>query len=124
VLATVFTQPWHALWILVFATLYQQLENYILVPRISRRTMDIHPAVAFFAVVAGIALFGWIGGLVAIPLTAAAISVVSTYVHRNELIPELGESEARAERSPAPASAPSASGAPTSAEGDGPPPAA
>lgn len=95
VLATVFTHPWDALAIVIFATLYQQLENYILVPRISRRTMDIHPAVAFFSVVAGIALFGWIGGLVAIPLTAAAISVISAYGHRYELIPELGEMEAR-----------------------------
>jgi predicted PurR-regulated permease PerM len=100
VLATVFTHPWDALVIIIFATLYQQLENYILVPRISRRTMDIHPAVAFFSVVAGIALFGWIGGLVAIPLTAAGVSVVSAYGHRYELIPELGEIEAREESDP------------------------
>jgi len=38
------------------------VENYILVPRISRRTMDIHPAVAFASGVAGVAMFGWIGG--------------------------------------------------------------
>jgi predicted PurR-regulated permease PerM len=100
VLATVFTHPWDALAIIIFATLYQQLENYILVPRISRRTMDIHPAVAFASVVAGIAMFGWIGGLVAIPLTAAAISVISAYGHRYELIPELGEIEAREEAAP------------------------
>jgi predicted PurR-regulated permease PerM len=94
VLATVFTEPWTALLIIIFATLYQQLENYVLVPRVSRRTMDIHPAVAFASVVAGVALFGWIGGLVAIPLTAAAVSVVSAYGHRYELIPELAQIEA------------------------------
>jgi predicted PurR-regulated permease PerM len=98
VLATAFTNPWDAVAIIIFATAYQQLENYILVPRLSRRTMDIHPAVAFASVVAGIALFGWIGGLVAIPLTAAAISVVSAYGHRYELIPELGDIEARERR--------------------------
>lgn len=97
VLATVFTDPWTALLIIIFATLYQQLENYVLVPRVSRRTMDIHPAVAFASVVAGVALFGWIGGLVAIPLTAAAVSVVSAYGHRYELIPELALIEAREE---------------------------
>jgi predicted PurR-regulated permease PerM len=59
--------------------------------------MDIHPAVAFASVVAGVALFGWIGGLVAIPLTAAAVSVVSAYGHRYELIPELALIEAREE---------------------------
>jgi predicted PurR-regulated permease PerM len=94
VLATVFTEPRTALVIIIFATLYQQLENYILVPRISRRTMDIHPAVAFASVVVGIALFGWIGGLVAIPLTAAIISVASAYGQRYELIPQLAELEA------------------------------
>jgi predicted PurR-regulated permease PerM len=96
VLATVFTHPWDAVAIVIFATLYQQLENYVLVPKISKRTMDIHPAVAFASVVAGIALFGWIGGLVAIPLTAAAVSVISAYGHRYELIPELSQLEARA----------------------------
>jgi predicted PurR-regulated permease PerM len=94
VLATVFTEPRTALVIVVFATLYQQLENYILVPRVSRRTMDIHPAVAFASVVVGIALFGWIGGLVAIPLSAVIVSVASAYGHRYELIPELAELEA------------------------------
>jgi predicted PurR-regulated permease PerM len=93
-LATVFTEPRTALVIVIFATLYQQLENYILVPRVSRRTMDIHPAVAFASVVVGIALFGWIGGLVAIPLTAVIVSVASAYGHRYELIPELAELEA------------------------------
>jgi predicted PurR-regulated permease PerM len=44
--------------------------------------------------VVGIALFGWIGGLVAIPLTAAIISVASAYGQRYELIPQLAELEA------------------------------
>lgn len=97
VLATVFTDPVDGLAIVIFATLYQQLENYILVPKLSKRTMDIHPAVAFGSVIVGVALFGWIGGLVAIPLTAAFISVFSAYGHRYELIPELEEIEAREE---------------------------
>jgi len=59
--------------------------------------MDIHPAVAFASVVVGIALFGWIGGLVAIPMTAAAVSIVSAYGHRYELIPELASIESREE---------------------------
>lgn len=89
VLATVFTSPWHALIILIYATFYQQVENYILIPRVSRRTMDIHPAVAFGSVLFGFALFGWVGGLIAIPLTAAILSVVSAYGRRYELIPDL-----------------------------------
>ncbi|MGV1004617.1 MAG: AI-2E family transporter [Candidatus Nanopelagicales bacterium] len=91
VLATVFTSPWNAAIIVIYATVYQQLENYILIPRISRRTMDIHPAVAFGSVLFGFALFGWVGGLVAIPLTAAILSVISAYGRPYELIPELAE---------------------------------
>ena len=39
-------RPINALWIALFATVYQQIENYVFTPRISRRTMDVHPAVA------------------------------------------------------------------------------
>lgn len=95
VLVTAFTRPVDALIIVVFATLYQQLENYILTPRISRWTMDIHPAIAFGSVLVGFALFGGIGGLVAIPVAAGIISVASAYWHRYELIPELELLEAR-----------------------------
>lgn len=99
VLATVFTDPASALGIVLFATLYQQVENYLLVPRLSKRTMDVHPAVAFGSVVVGVALFGWIGGLVAIPITAAVVSLFSAYGHRYELIPELARIEAQADES-------------------------
>ena len=39
--------PPKALVVLVFVILYQQVENYFLLPRITARTMDLHPAVAF-----------------------------------------------------------------------------
>ena len=48
-------KPINALWIAVFATVYQQIENYVFTPRISRRTMDVHPAVALGSVIAGAA---------------------------------------------------------------------
>ena len=54
-------QPTDGIWIIVFATIYQQIENYYLTPRVSRATMDIHPAVALGAVFAGIAIWGPIG---------------------------------------------------------------
>ena len=44
-------QPLDALWILIFATVWQQLENYLVTPRVSKMTMDIHPAVAFASVI-------------------------------------------------------------------------
>ena len=77
------------MWIAVFATVYQQVENYVLTPRISQRTMDIHPAVALGSVIAGAALFGPIGALIGIPVAAVALSVLDTFSKRHDLVPEL-----------------------------------
>jgi predicted PurR-regulated permease PerM len=78
--------PIDALWILAFIAAYQQFENYIIQPRITSRTVDIHPAVAFGAVIAGAALLGGVGALIAIPVTAAVQAFVSTYIRRYEVI--------------------------------------
>jgi len=51
-------QPVDALWVLAFIVAYQQLENMVLSPRITSRTMALHPAVAFGAVIAGGAIMG------------------------------------------------------------------
>jgi len=95
-----FEQPIDVVWIVAFATLYQQLENYVFTPRVSRVTMDIHPALALGSVFLGVALFGPIGAIIGIPLAAAALAVMDTYGKRRELIPELqvrtkGEKPAR-----------------------------
>jgi predicted PurR-regulated permease PerM len=86
-------KPINALWIAVFATIYQQIENYIFTPRISRKTMDVHPAVALGSVIVGAALFGPVGALIGIPLAAAALSIIDTFTHRHELLPELASLE-------------------------------
>ena len=36
--------PIDALWVLVFLVGYQQIENYVLMPRITKRTMEVHPS--------------------------------------------------------------------------------
>lgn len=89
VLIAVLDRPINAVWIVAFATVYQQIENYVLTPRVSRATMDIHPAVALGAVFIGAAIWGPIGALIGIPLAAAVIAVVDTYGERYELIEEL-----------------------------------
>lgn len=75
--------------VVVFIIVYQQIENYLLSPKVTARTVNIHPAVAFAAVVGGGALFGAWGALVAIPVVAAVQSVAETYGKRYELIPEM-----------------------------------
>jgi predicted PurR-regulated permease PerM len=78
-----------ALLVIGFVLVYQQIENYLIQPRISAKTMDVHPAVAFAAVIIGALLFGPIGALIGIPVAAAIVSLIDTYVHRYEISPEL-----------------------------------
>jgi len=85
-LVAVFNDPLDVVWIIIFGTLYQQIENYFFTPKVSSRTMDIHPAVAFGAVIIGAALFGPIGALIGIPLAAMILAIADTYGKRYELV--------------------------------------
>ncbi|MCL7496951.1 AI-2E family transporter [Streptomyces sp. MCA2] len=81
--------PWYALWVFGFVVIYQQFENYLLQPRITAKTVDIHPAVAFGSVVAGTALMGAVGALIAIPATATLQAFLGAYVKRYEVPDDL-----------------------------------
>ncbi|MGW7019067.1 AI-2E family transporter [Streptomyces decoyicus] len=81
--------PWYALWVFGFVVTYQQFENYLLQPRITAKTVDIHPAVAFGSVVAGTALMGAVGALIAIPATATLQAFLGAYVKRYEVPDDL-----------------------------------
>ncbi|MEV6808221.1 AI-2E family transporter [Streptomyces sp. NPDC017248] len=74
--------PWYALWVLVFVVIYQQFENYMLQPKLTAKTVDIHPAVAFGSVIAGTALLGAVGALIAIPAVATLQAFLGAYVKR------------------------------------------
>ncbi|UKY53064.1 AI-2E family transporter [Streptomyces inhibens] len=81
--------PWYALWVFGFVVIYQQFENYLLQPRITAKTVDIHPAVAFGSVIAGTALMGAVGALIAIPATATLQAFLGAYVKRYEVTDDL-----------------------------------
>jgi predicted PurR-regulated permease PerM len=61
-------------WI-VYAILYQQIENYVIQPQIQRRAVSVEPLVILVAVLFGVTLFGVPGALLAIP-TAASLQIV------------------------------------------------
>ena len=84
-----FEDPLDILWIILFATVYQQIENYVLTPRISTKTMDINSGVALAAVFVGAALFGPIGAIIGIPLAAIIIAVFDAYGQRYALHPSV-----------------------------------
>jgi predicted PurR-regulated permease PerM len=93
VLFAAFNEPISAVYIIIFALIYQQFENYLLSPRLSQLTMDIHPAVAFGSVIVFANLFGAVGAIVSVPIAAAMVALLDTYGKRYELIPDLAEIE-------------------------------
>ena len=82
--------PERAVYTLLIYMLIQGLNGYVLAPLVDRRSIDMSPVLAFAAqIVFGIA-FGFIGVVLAIPLTAVmAIFVKKLYVER------LSESDAQ-----------------------------
>jgi len=63
----------------IFYLIYQQLENYVLYPRVMSRSVDIPGAVTVIAALVGATLLGVVGALLAIP-TAAAILMITREV--------------------------------------------
>ena len=86
VLIALLDDPISAVWVLLVILVYQQLENYLLQPRVTAQTMAIHPAVAFGTVIVGASLLGAVGALLALPAGATIQAFVSSYVTRHELI--------------------------------------
>lgn len=65
---------------------YQQIENYLIAPRVTSRTMSIHPAVSIGAVIAGASLLGGVGAILALPLTAIIQALISSSLTMHEVI--------------------------------------
>jgi predicted PurR-regulated permease PerM len=79
-------RPALGLLVLAFVFIFQQIENYFVSPKLSERTMDIHPAIAFGAAVTGGYLFGATGALLGIPVAAIIQAIASSYLQRQELV--------------------------------------
>ena len=83
---------------LIFALIYQQIENLTIEPRISADAVEMHPAVAFGAVILGAALFGVAGAFVAVPIAALLLSLVEIYSRTYDVLPQLGNAGADDDR--------------------------
>ena len=116
VLVTFIDSPTKALVVLVFVVVYQQIENYLFLPRITARTMDLHPAVAFGSAIAGGAVLGGVGAILAIPGAAMIQALLSNTGTRHEVIdsdltvvkPKLRRHQRRAARAQHPTAEPDA----------------
>jgi predicted PurR-regulated permease PerM len=58
------------IWV-IWAIVYQQLENSVIQPQIQRRAVDLHPFLVLVSVLFGSTLFGIAGALLAIPAAAS-----------------------------------------------------
>jgi len=98
VLITFLDSPVKAAVVLGFIIVYQQVENYFFAPRITARTMELHPAVAFGAALGGFSLLGAAGAVLALPGAAMVQAIVGEWGERHTVI----ESELTAMNVPGP----------------------
>ncbi len=93
VLIGLLDKPSTGLAILVVIVVYQQVENYLLQPKVTAHTMEIHVTVAFGSVIAGSLLLGAVGAVLALPAAATAQAFMSSYLERHDVVQELEDAE-------------------------------
>lgn len=75
-----------AIIILAYYILYQQIENYLIQPRIQANSTNMSPLLVFMAVVIGVSFGGLFGGLVAIPVAGCLRIALLEYLHSQKII--------------------------------------
>lgn len=81
-----FTSPISALGVLFYYILYQQIENYVLQPKIQANSTNMSPLLVFSSVIIGVNFGGLFGGLVAIPVAGCLRILVLDYLKTKKLI--------------------------------------
>lgn len=77
--------PWMVLWVAMLYLGVQMVETYLVTPTIQRRAVSLPPALTLVAQVLLGGLFGFMGLLLATPLTAAALVLVKILYLRDVL---------------------------------------
>ncbi len=80
VLVALFSSVTTAVVAAVYYVIYQQVENYVIAPRVMKRTIAVPGAVTVIAALAGGTLLGVIGALMAIPTAAGLILIYQEVV--------------------------------------------
>ena len=74
------------IWI-VFAIVYQQVENYVIQPQIQKRATKVEAFIILVAVLFGSTLFGILGAILAVPIAASIqIGVTEYREYRREVL--------------------------------------
>jgi len=68
------------LWAMLLLVVYQQVENFLIAPKVMNRAVDLSPATVIIALMVGGSLAGLIGALLALPLAALIKVIVEGYI--------------------------------------------
>lgn len=85
-IVALFSSPLSAAIILAYYFLYQQIENYLIQPRIQANSTNMSPLLVFASVVVGVSFNGLLGGLVAIPIAGCIRIFILDYMRNHDLI--------------------------------------
>ncbi len=88
-----FTSPVAAAIVLGYYFLYQQIENYLIQPKIQSNSTNMSPLLVFTAVVLGVNFGGLLGGLVAIPVVGCIRILVLDQLTRRNILDSEGAAE-------------------------------
>ena len=80
ILVALTESPTKALLAFVLYTIYVQIENYVVTPRIMKRSLSIPGLVTIVAALLGTSLLGLVGGLLAVPIAAAVLLIMDEVV--------------------------------------------
>lgn len=72
--------------LLVIIIVYQNIENMLIMPKISQEALDLNPAIAFLSVLAFGFVFGPLGAFLALPVTATFVTVVKLWWGKYDII--------------------------------------
>lgn len=67
--------------ILIAYLVYQQIENYILMPKIMHKTLSIPGLVTIVSALIGASLLGLVGGILAVPIAASILLILEEVVY-------------------------------------------
>lgn len=93
-IVALFHSPASAIAILAYYILYQQIENYVIQPKIQANSTNMSPLLVFASVIVGVNFGGLFGGLVAIPVAGCIRVLLLDYLYSRDLLKEPAVKEA------------------------------
>ena len=78
-LTALFVSPLTALIVIISFTAIQQIDNYVISPTIMKYQVGVHPGIIIFSLLAGGALMGFWGLLIAVPVVAIVQELIKYY---------------------------------------------